>query len=204
MPSRDDGFAIMDVSTSICDDPKFRRLARENPEMVAPAFTAYVATMAESWRVGRRVPVEDAWPGFLPFSEPVCDALRGVGLIDARGLLTVKAWRGWFEPARERRQKSRDRWTRYNANRTGDTTHPPRGSDVDTATSVPTVRPSVPTGPSVPSVGARGRREAKHDDGLSTQRTREEALHELSEQFRRGELDEVSYQRQRKALGATA
>jgi hypothetical protein len=158
MPSRADGFAIMDVSTSICDDPKFRRLQRENPELVAPAFAAYVAVMAESWKSGKRVPVEDAWPGFLPFDQAACDALRRVALVDARGLVSTKAWRGWFEPARERRSKSRDRWARYNAKRDADTTPPPRGNDADTATSVRSFRPSVPsgpTGPSVPSARAR-------------------------------------------------
>lgn len=136
----------MDVSTSICDDPKFRRLARETPQLVAPAFTAYLATMAESWRVGRRVNVHDAWPAILPFDEAACDALVKVGLLDRRGVLAPKGWRSWFEPARERRQKSRDRWARYNAQRTGDTALEPRGNHADTATSVPPV-PSVPSDP---------------------------------------------------------
>jgi hypothetical protein len=145
---RSEGFAVMDVSTSVCDDPKFRRLHRENPELVAIGFTAYIATMAESWRTGRRVSIDVAWPAFLTFDKAVVDALIRVGLLDRRGLLSSKAWRSWFDPARKRRDQSRDRWARYNAKRDADTTPPPRGSDVSTATS----DPSVPSVRSVPPV----------------------------------------------------
>jgi len=139
----------MDVSTSLLDDPKVRKLWRHAPDHAPVAFTAYVATMAESWKAGRRVTIDDAWPAFLTFSQPAIEALVHVGLIDDDGCVTPKAWRGWFAPARKRRQQSRDRWTRYNAKRTGDTADVPRGSDVSTATSV---RPSVPSvSPSVPS-----------------------------------------------------
>jgi hypothetical protein len=157
---RSEGFDVMDVSTSVCDDPKFRRLFRDAPELVAPAFAAYLATMAESWKAGRRVSVDDAWPAFLPFDQAVVDALIRVALLDRRGLLSPKGWRSWYEPARERREKSRDRWTRYNAKRDADTTLPPRGNGADTATSVPSVRPFLPSEPSVrpsaPSTRARG------------------------------------------------
>lgn len=148
--SRAEGFAVMDVSTSICDEPKFRRLQRENPELLAAGFTAYLSVMAESWKAGRRVNIEDAWPSFLPFDRATADALIRVGLLDRRGLLSPKGWRGWFEPARERRDKARDRWARYNAKRDADTTPPPRGNDVATATSVPSVSPSVPPAPTDP------------------------------------------------------
>lgn len=195
---RDDGFAIMDVSTSICDDSKFRRLQRENPEHVAVGFTAYVATMADSWKAAKRVPIDDAWPAFLPFDGAVCDSLKRVGLLDSKGRVSPIAWRAWFEPARERRAKSRDRWTRYNAKRDADTTVVPRGSDADTATSVPSVRPSDPSGSSVPS--PRATREKKN--GLKTPQTREEALLALSDEFLAGHLTELEYSRQRKALGA--
>jgi hypothetical protein len=58
--SRDEGFAVMDVSTSITDDPKVRKLWRHAPDHAAAAFTAYVATMAESWRSGKRATVDDS------------------------------------------------------------------------------------------------------------------------------------------------
>lgn len=142
--SRDDGFAVMDVSTDIVNDPKIRKLFRVAPDHAGAAFIAYIATTAESWKAGRRVSVDDAWPAFLPFDKAAVEALVHVGLIDARGLVTVKAWRGWFEPALARRCKARERWARHNAKRDADTTPVPRGSDVGTATSVP-FRPSVPT-----------------------------------------------------------
>lgn len=143
--SREDGFAVMDVSTSVCDDPKWRRLAREHPEHVAVAFCAYVALMAESWRAGRRVNIGDSWPSILPLDIGAADpiaALRDVGLIDKTFRIPVKTWAAWFGPAAERRRRNRDRWARYNAQRDADTARLPRGSDAGTATSV---RPSVPS-----------------------------------------------------------
>jgi hypothetical protein len=147
--SRSEGFDVMDVSTSVCDDPKFRRLFRESPDLAPAAFCAYLAAMAESWKAGRRVNVDDAWPVFVPFDAAVVEALIGVGLLDRRGFVDGKAWRSWFEPARKRREQARERWARYNAKRDADTTALPRGNGVGTATSVPsvrTVRPSVPSG----------------------------------------------------------
>jgi hypothetical protein len=142
--SRDEGFAVMDVSVDVANDPKVRKLFRHAPDHAPVAFMAYIATLGESWRSGRRVNVDDAWPSSLPFSRSAVDALVHVRLLDARGMVPAKSWRMWFDVARERRQKARDRWARYNAGRYADTTPPPRGSDADTATSVPPVRPSVP------------------------------------------------------------
>lgn len=195
--SRTEGFAVMDVSTSICDDPKFRRIQRQTPDLVAPAFTAYVAVASESWKAGRRVAVVDAWPTFLPYVAEVVAALMDAKLIDHRGLIPVKAWRGWFEPARERRDKSRDRWARYNAKRDADTTLPPRGSDVDTTTSDPSVRPSGPSDRPSPSDGARGEK----DDGLkprTEEERRRELLLALSEDYKAGRITQLEYERQRR------
>lgn len=151
--SRDGGFTVMDVSTDILNDPKFRKLQRLYPDLVAPCVAAYLAVMAESWKAGRRVSIEDGWPSILPYEARAQAALEDVGLIDRRGCLPVKAWDGWFGPAQQRRKASRDRWERYNAKRnaanTPSDTQPtslPRGNHVATATSVP----SVPTDPSVP------------------------------------------------------
>lgn len=146
--SRSDGFAVMDVSTSIVHDPKFRQLHRERPEHVAAAFMAYMATLGESWKAGRRVSVTEAWPALLPFDADVVASMIRVRLVERGGLPPRKAWDGWYRPAFERRVRSRDRWARYNAKRDADTALEPRGSDVSTATSVPSVPlPSVPSGP---------------------------------------------------------
>lgn len=149
--SRDDGFAVMDVSTGYVDDPKWRKLLRHAPDQLGPAFIAYTATMAESWRAGRRVSIDDAWPALIPYSKPAVDALRHAGLLDSHGHVQMRAWRGWFGPAKERRDAFRDRWARANEKRRAATEQLPRGDSAATASPVP----SVPSDPSVPSVDIR-------------------------------------------------
>jgi hypothetical protein len=144
--NRDDGFTVMDVSVDIVIDPKVRKLYRHAPDHAGAAFIAYVAVVAESWREGRRVGIDDAWPAVIPFDRIAVDALYHVGLIDKKGCVRSKAWRNWFEKARARRFKSRERWARYNAKREADTALEPRGDDVGTATSVPPVPPVPPKG----------------------------------------------------------
>ena len=117
--SRDDGFAVMDVSTDLVNDPKVRKLYRHAPDHANVAVVAYIATMAESWKAGRRVSIDDAWPAFVPFNKAAVAALLHVGLLDGRGLVTTKAWRGWFDPARTRRDASREKWRRANDRRKG-------------------------------------------------------------------------------------
>jgi hypothetical protein len=146
----------MDVSTDILYDPKVRKLYRLTPDHASTAFTVYVATIGESWKVGKRVSAQDAWPAFMAFDQTSIDALIEVGLLDKRGHVPSRSWRGWFETAADRRSRSRERWARYNAKRDeheGDTASLPRGTNVDTATSVPPVRPSVPTVPPPPPRG---------------------------------------------------
>lgn len=172
--SRDDGFPVMDISTSIVHDPKFRQLHRERPEHVAPAFLAYIAVLGESWKAGRRVSVTESWPTLLPFDPDVVASMVHVKLIDRAGLPPRKAWDGWFRPAIERRTKARERWARYNAQRNADTASLPRGSDVSTATSVPSVRPFLPT--DRPST-ARGEKHGQMTDG----ERRKRGLEPLSE-----------------------
>lgn len=133
--SRIEGFDVMDVSTSLPNDPKFRQLAREAPAELGTAFMAYVATMAESWRAGERVSVETAWPPILPHSEAAVTAMQRVNLLDPRGRVTTSAWRGYFEQARERREKSRERWRRANEKRTKEPGNPIGNDRVATARS---------------------------------------------------------------------
>lgn len=146
--SRDDGFAVMDVSTDFVSDPKWRRLQRHAPDHLGTAFIAYTATMGASWKAGRRVAVTNAWPPLVPFDDSAIEALRYVGLLDKNGLIAIKTWRDWFETANKRRETARDRWRRYNESRPpstdnrADTARIPRGANADTASSVlPPVRP---------------------------------------------------------------
>ena len=159
------GFDVMDVDTSIANDPKFKRILRVHPEHIAPAFMAYVSLLGESWKAAERVTIVDSWPVILTFDASVVKSMTDAELIDKTGRIPVRAWRKRFTEANERRLKARDRWARYNAKRPrsltnddADTTSLPRGNNADTATSVPSVPlRSVPSVPSVPT-GA-------HDDG---------------------------------------
>jgi hypothetical protein len=105
--SRPDGFNIMDVSTSIQDDPKFRRLARAHPDLWASALGLYVVLLAASWKAGDRVMLSDAWPLFLPIDPAVVAALS-VELLDDEGRIPEDTWQGWYGPAQERREARRD------------------------------------------------------------------------------------------------
>lgn len=109
-----DGFAVMDVSTSLHDDPKVKRLAREFPEQLGTGFLAYVATMGESWKAGQRLSVLESWPAHLPFDAAAVEALKAVKLLEQTGQVTASAWRGYFMQARKRRKTARDRWDRAN------------------------------------------------------------------------------------------
>lgn len=174
--SRDDGFAVMDVSVDIVNDPKIRKLFRLHPDVAGAGFVAYMATMGESWKAGKRVSIEDAWPAFLPFSQPAVDALGHVDLLDSKGLVSPKAWRGWFTPAQTRREAVRERWRRANEKRAHSNTNDSAATDVDAAPSprgsravtaanhsVPFRTDSVPldTRDSPPPPAERGRRATK-------------------------------------------
>lgn len=146
--SREDGFPVMDVSVDIVNDPKIRKLYRISPEHAGAGFLAYMATLGESWKAGRRIPVEDAWPAVLPFDGVAVEAMIHVGLLDAKGLVSMNAWRGWFAPAQMRREAVRERWRRANAKRADSSTNDsgghdtvsarlPRGIRADTAASPP-------------------------------------------------------------------
>jgi hypothetical protein len=145
--SRDDGFPVMDISTSIVHDPKFRQLHREHPDHVPVAFMAYLACLGESWRAGRRVSVTEAWPILLPFDGEVVASMIRVRLIERSGLPPRRAWDGWYAPARERRDKSRERWRRANENR-----RDVSASDSDDTALLPRGKNDVPRPPSVPPV----------------------------------------------------
>jgi hypothetical protein len=121
-----------------------------------------------------------------------------VGLLDARGVLSPKAWRGWFEPARKRRDKTREDWRRWQQNHRNRQDGVSPDSDPDK--SIPSVRPSsLPSVPSDrPSVNGAS---ARQSNDRAKAKTREEALLALSDEFKAGHLTELEYSRQRKALG---
>lgn len=145
--SRDEGFDVMDVSTSLLHDPKVRKLQRELPDRWPVAMVAYVSAMAESWKAGRRVSVEDAWPVALPFDQDCADALTTHGLTDESGHIAMRTWRSWFGKAKSRRAKSRADWRKWQQEHRKRKGGVSPDSDPDKAKpSVPPVRPSVPSG----------------------------------------------------------
>lgn len=155
--SRGDGFAVMDLSTDYVNDPKWRKLHREHPELLLAAFMAYTATMCESWKAGRRVTIEEAWPPLLPYEAPVIDALVEVGFVDRKGYVVTRSWVGWFGPAHKRREAARAAGREGNARRWGpDRVAIGEGSGADPRT-VP-IR-TVPTEPGrsvpFPPIGSR-------------------------------------------------
>jgi hypothetical protein len=143
--SRDDGFPVMDIRSDLVNDPKFKRLARHSPDHVAVAGWAYIATVGASWSTGQRVSIEDAWPGYLPFDQLAVDGLIHVGLLDSRGFVVPKTWRGWFEAAKARREEQRRKW------RTAQRLHRESHGGVSDDSSVVTAASGIVV-PSVPSV----------------------------------------------------
>jgi hypothetical protein len=151
----------MDVSTDIVNDPKFRRLHRQNPEHVVAGFLAYVAILGESWKAGRRCLITDAWPVILPYDEAAIAAMVAAELLDEKGQIPAKTWTGWFGPAQKRRKNTRDRWKRANdkkaetsTNNSAPTAQEPRGNHAATV-AIPSVSQSVSqSDPPAPPVDA--------------------------------------------------
>lgn len=150
----------MDVSTSIMSDPKVRKLLRIAPDRFPVAMTAYLGLMAESWKAGRRLSVEDSWPLGMTFDQLAVEALQHVDLIDAGGFINAKTWRSWFGKAKNRRAKSRADWRRYQQDKRN------RQRGVSTDTSGTPAYPSVPpVRPSEPSVPTEGERDVERNNG---------------------------------------
>lgn len=150
--SRDDGFAVMDVSTDYVNDPKWRKLYRAHPELLPVAFLAYTATMCESWKAGKRVSIDEAWPIVLPFDGAVVAALREASFLDRRGLIIPHSWDGWFGPANRRREAARAAGREGNATRWGKRSGGDRVAIAEGSGGDPRTVPyrSVPSGPTVP------------------------------------------------------
>jgi hypothetical protein len=196
--TRDEGFAVMDVSTSLLQDPKVRRLQRHAPDRWPVAMIAYVSTMSESWKAGRRVSVEDAWPVGLPYDPLAAEGLSQVGLVDANGLIVPRTWRSWFGNAKSRRAKTRADWRKWQAeHRKSKGGVSPDSAPDKGKPSAPSVRPSDLSGASVPPVDAR------ENDGLQRAPTKEEILFSLSERYQNHELSQVDYERERRKVLAS-
>lgn len=150
--SRDEGFAIADVSTSHFEDDKVKalwRAVRPDEAAMNAAMTLHEATMLASWRDGKRMTAEDAAPAWMMDVATPTAHLTAHGLLDADGKVPRKSWNVWFGVAKKRREQTRDRWRRAkrpNESSTefnGTSAEVPRGGNG--GSSGPSVRPSVPT-----------------------------------------------------------
>jgi len=116
--SRDAGFAIADLDTGLLADPKVVALARRqrDPLRTSAFVGLYVAVVLESWSSARRVTLEEAAPAWwLDGLSDAQQALLAAGLLDDDGRIPTHVWDGWYVPAAERRDQSRDRWRRASA-----------------------------------------------------------------------------------------
>lgn len=165
--SRDEGFAIADVDTSLYGDTKVARLWRELGDqlLMGCAMSLLEATRLTSWREGERVKAEDAAPTWTPDIARLLAALVASGLLDRTHRIPKKSFETWFGAAKKRRDESRDRWREAKARArarsilNGDSDESPRGHHGESRV---TVRPSVPTESKNgrDREGARGRRGA--------------------------------------------
>jgi hypothetical protein len=117
--SRDAGFDRCDLDTGIFSDPKFKKLARNHPDLIAVATAGYIGIVAQSWRAAERLSAEDAWPAILPWSPDAVVAMQEANLLDVDGKIVEHAWESWFGEANRRRLGGRARWQRYNKTRGG-------------------------------------------------------------------------------------
>lgn len=196
--SRDEGFAVMDVSTSLLQDTKVRKLQRHAPDRWPVAMVAYVSAMAESWKAGHRVSIEDAWPVGMVYDPLALDALIHVDLVDGAGLIVTKTWRSWFGKAKSRRSKSRADWRKWQQSHRKNQGRVSPDSDPDTSIPYrPSVRSSRPSGPSVPPARAR-----EGSDGPKDEYDERSPAERLSDDFKAGRINELEYQRLRKGLSA--
>src|SRR5262249_43753298 len=84
-----------------------RRLVRSSRDegLVARCIVAHSATVLASWRAGERVRLEDAAPIWLTDLDDIAARLSAADLLDPDGRIPERAWSGWYQPARERRQR---------------------------------------------------------------------------------------------------
>ena len=109
--SRDDGFAVADLSVNLYDDDKVKRLYREldgDLGRMGHAMMLCEATLLASWRDGHRVTVYDAAPIWMTVDDELVAVLVRVGLLDKTHRRPIRSWNAWFGPANERREARRE------------------------------------------------------------------------------------------------
>lgn len=115
--TRQDGFDRLDLATDVHHDPKFRALARRHPDLWPGAFAAYVVLLAESWREGARLTLDEAWPPAMPDSPEIAAALTEARLVGPDSRIPEGAWESWYGEASQRRTAGRERQRRADIKR---------------------------------------------------------------------------------------
>lgn len=106
MNRRNDGFGWADIDTGYYSDTKVKALARRvrDPIRTAAWLDLHKSTIIESFRLGRRVTMDDAAPYFWTDLEEARADLIAVGLLDADSMLPAGAWDKWFTGPQERKR----------------------------------------------------------------------------------------------------
>lgn len=202
MPPRRRTFYLADAT--VLSNSKVRGLSRDHPRDWLAAWGAFhvligVATLNGSPRLSSR----DLTDVLGPEHSDLVAMLRRVGLLTRSGI-DPETFDEWCPKARPK----------YPSDYKGDKPDSDGivsdsggvGGDSAESDGVPTSATSSSSGSkagaSSSSRGAGRSAGAKHDDGLSTQPTKEEALMALSEAWKRGEFDELEYKRRRDEVSA--
>lgn len=113
--SREDGFVVAEVRTTLMADSKIVGLARAlrasgaDEGDVWTAVGLYVSLILASWGEGRHLTVAEAQPAWsFAAVEGIVSLLAAQGLTDPEGHLTATAWTGWVEAAITRREERRE------------------------------------------------------------------------------------------------
>jgi hypothetical protein len=158
--SRDDGFATADLDVKFLRDPKIRRLWKRLPPGEAKsALILYLGVVLSSWEQGDRVSIDDAI-SFDTVTPQRVEALKAE-LLDDDGKVPFAVWERWFEPAWDRRERSRAggregnrrRWRRDGDSITGRSVADSIGKSDADSLSLPSTQ-SIPSRPAPRSLGA--------------------------------------------------
>lgn len=169
--TRGAGFDIADTDTGMLADKKVLALARRlrDATKTGAAIALYDAVRLASWKDGSRLRLDDAVPGWwLDPIEELVAALVDAELLDEEHRIPVRAWAGWFEVARARRDRYREL-----GRKGGLVSHPPKPALEPTLK--PTVNPTlehtldrtVKPVPSVPTEPYSARAPAREGDAVA-------------------------------------
>lgn len=212
MPPRRRTFYLADAT--LLSNPKVRRLSRTHPDEWLAVIGAFHVLIGVATLNGSPKLTTDEITDVLGGHEDLVTLLRGAGLMTARGIdrATFEEWT----------PKARPKYPSDVPRPSGDTSDsdgvdpdsggisddsadsagiPPDSDGMPTSTTTSSSSSVSTTGSSPPSRGAGHSAKTKNDDEPKA-RTKEEALHWLSEEYKAGRIDEVAYARQRKVLTA--